>query len=183
MTRTAYSEQGQCGYGTSLEAIAAQRRQEWAIGANLAAFAGTAGAAGDVAEHQLVPTGGGGMSGGPGAWQQQAQLQEAAVASAAAQGLGFIRQPDQHLERQAEVEEARRCCTVWHLAADHCDHVRFNQYSQHHYNPSCPDIYSVQLSFHISRHQNTVRLFKPSTMQTAAPHSACFVCATGRSDV
>ena len=102
-------KQGQCGYGTSLEAIAAQRRQEWAIGANLAAFAGTAGAAVDAAEQQLVPTGGAGPGTGPGSWQQQAQLQEAAVAASAGQGLGFIRQPDQHLERQAEVEEARRC--------------------------------------------------------------------------
>ena len=44
--------QGQCGYGTSLETIASQRRQEWAIGANLAAFAGAAGAMVDAAEHQ-----------------------------------------------------------------------------------------------------------------------------------
>ena len=44
--------QGQCGYGTSLETIASQRRQEWAIGANLAAFAGAAGAVVDAAEHQ-----------------------------------------------------------------------------------------------------------------------------------
>lgn len=34
-----YSPQGQCGLGTQLELLARQRRQEWALGTNLATFA------------------------------------------------------------------------------------------------------------------------------------------------
>ena len=55
---------------------------------------------------QVVPTSGGGFSSGPGGWQHQAQLQEAVTLSAV--GQGFIRQLDEHTERQAEVDEARR---------------------------------------------------------------------------
>ncbi len=55
---------------------------------------------------QVMSTSSGGLSSGPGGWQHQAQMQEAVTASAVQQG--FIRQLDEHTERQAEVDEARR---------------------------------------------------------------------------
>ena len=73
-------------------------------------------AADEVSSGQVVPTSGGGLSSGPGGWQHQAQMQEAVTASAV--GQGFIRQLDEHTERQAEVDEARRfVLPVWPLAS------------------------------------------------------------------
>lgn len=89
--------QGQCGYGTSLEVIAAQRRQEWAIGAH---FAASMTAAEATAEEATEGTGGAGS-----ASQQQRQRQ---VPSSGGWQT-WLKPLEQHEARQQELDEAKRC--------------------------------------------------------------------------
>ena len=85
--------QGQCGYGTSIDVLAQQRRQEWAIGANVGRIASS------------MSTSSVGMDGHGNSSEQHAS--QKSQQSAWFSGLAlkpFIERG----ARQAEIEEANR---------------------------------------------------------------------------
>lgn len=95
--------QGQCGYGTSLETIAQQRRQEWAIGASAAGFPTSAqtAMAGPGKEVSKATGGGGGAT----SWQEL----QAPQTSSSSGWQSWLQPIEQHTSRQEEAEEAKRC--------------------------------------------------------------------------
>lgn len=86
--------QGQCGYGTSIDVLAQQRRQEWAIGANVGRIASS------TVNSSL------GMDGhGHSSEQHSSQRQQQSAWFSGQVLKPFIERDT----RQAELEDARRC--------------------------------------------------------------------------
>ena len=111
--------QGQCGLGTPLETLAAQRRAEWDMGAMATPSQASQSMGLRGAQEGWGAEGHGSSSSSHNtgwAWAQQQQQQQQEQSSQHNSRMAPYMQPyAEHTSRQAELEQMRRCCSIAHI--------------------------------------------------------------------